>query len=32
VYDRTAQHRGFRFFGGVELGGDVTRGELLERY
>jgi ferredoxin--NADP+ reductase len=32
MYDRTAQHAGFRFFGGVELGTDVTRDELLERY
>jgi ferredoxin--NADP+ reductase len=32
VYDKTAQHPGFRFFGGVELGDDVSREELLERY
>ena len=32
VFDRTAQHAGFRFFGGVELGADVTAQELLERY
>jgi ferredoxin--NADP+ reductase len=32
MYDRTAQHAGFRFFGGVELGTDVARDELLERY
>jgi ferredoxin--NADP+ reductase len=32
MYDRTAQHPDFRFFGGVELGVDVTAGELLERY
>jgi ferredoxin--NADP+ reductase len=32
MYDRTAQHPDFRFFGGVELGADVTPGELLERY
>ena len=32
MYERTAQHPGFRFFGGVELGADVTREELLERY
>ena len=31
IYERTAQHPGFRFFGGVELGADVTREELLER-
>ena len=29
---RPPQHPGFRFFGGVELGADVTREELLERY
>jgi ferredoxin/flavodoxin---NADP+ reductase len=32
IYDRTAGHPGFRFFGGVELGSDVTPEELLERY
>ena len=32
IYERTAQHPGFRFFGGVEVGGDVTAAELLERY
>ncbi len=32
VYARTAQHEAFRFFGGVELGRDVTREDLLERY
>ena len=32
VYEKTAQHPGFRFFGGVEVGADVTREELLERY
>ena len=32
VYERTAQHPEFRFFGGVELGADVTREDLLERY
>jgi ferredoxin--NADP+ reductase len=32
MYDRTAQHPDFRFFGGVELGVEVTAGELLERY
>jgi ferredoxin--NADP+ reductase len=32
MYDRTAQHADFRFFGGVELGADVTREDLLERY
>jgi ferredoxin--NADP+ reductase len=32
VYAKTAQHPGFRFFGGVELGRDVAREELLTRY
>jgi ferredoxin--NADP+ reductase len=32
VFEKTAQNEGFRFFGGVELGRDVTREELLERY
>ena len=32
VYEKTAANPGFRFFGGVELGEDVTREELLERY
>jgi ferredoxin--NADP+ reductase len=32
IYDRTAQHPDFRFFGGVEIGVDVTARELLERY
>src|ERR1044072_6354228 len=32
VYEKTAAKPGFRFFGGVELGRDVTREELLERY
>src|SRR4051812_11439522 len=32
VYAKTAQHPGFRFFGGVELGRDVSRADLLERY
>ena len=32
MYERTAEHAGFRFFGGVEFGADVTREELLERY
>ncbi|MEA2141788.1 MAG: ferredoxin/flavodoxin---NADP+ reductase, partial [Solirubrobacteraceae bacterium] len=32
MYERTAQHPGFRFFGGVEFGADVTREDLLERY
>jgi ferredoxin--NADP+ reductase len=32
VYEKTANKEGFRFFGGVELGSDVSREELLERY
>jgi ferredoxin/flavodoxin---NADP+ reductase len=32
AYAKTAAHERFRFFGHVELGGDVTREELLERY
>jgi ferredoxin--NADP+ reductase len=32
VYDKTARREGFRFFGGVVLGQDVSRAELLERY
>jgi ferredoxin--NADP+ reductase len=32
VYEKTAKKDGFRFFGGVVLGRDVTRAELLKRY
>ena len=32
AYDKTASHERFRFFGHVELGTDITRQELLERY
>jgi ferredoxin/flavodoxin---NADP+ reductase len=32
MYDKTAAGEGFRYFGNVELGRDVTREELLERY
>jgi ferredoxin--NADP+ reductase len=32
IYAKTAQHEAFRFFGGVELGRDVTREDLLQRY
>jgi ferredoxin--NADP+ reductase len=32
VYEKTAAKPGFRFFGGVQLGLDVTRAQLLERY
>jgi ferredoxin--NADP+ reductase len=31
-YDKTASHPAFRFFGGVELGSDIEREELFERY
>src|SRR5215212_2478477 len=31
-YEKTATHPAFRFFGGVELGSDVQRDDLLERY
>jgi ferredoxin--NADP+ reductase len=32
IYEKTAAKPGFRFFGGVELGSDVMRAELFERY
>jgi ferredoxin--NADP+ reductase len=32
AYDRTTQNERFRFFGHVELGADVSRQQLLERY
>jgi ferredoxin--NADP+ reductase len=32
VYEKTAARPGFRFFGGVELGADVSAAELAERY
>jgi ferredoxin--NADP+ reductase len=32
IYEKTAAKAGFRFFGGVELGRDVHRADLLERY
>jgi len=32
VYAKTAAHESFRFFGGVELGVDVSREDLLKRY
>jgi ferredoxin--NADP+ reductase len=32
VYEKTAKHPGFRFYGGVELGGHVSRQDLLDRY
>jgi ferredoxin/flavodoxin---NADP+ reductase len=31
-YEKTATHPGFRFFGGVELGSDIMRADLFERY
>ena len=31
MFDRTAQHASLRFFGGVELGADLTSDELRER-
>jgi len=32
VFEKTAAHARFRFFGGVEFGRDVTRDELTDRY
>ncbi|MEA2271024.1 MAG: ferredoxin/flavodoxin---NADP+ reductase, partial [Solirubrobacteraceae bacterium] len=32
MYEKTAAREGFRFFGGIELGGDIERDDLLERY
>jgi ferredoxin/flavodoxin---NADP+ reductase len=32
AYDKTSQHERFRFFGHVELGGDLTRAQLIEHY
>jgi ferredoxin/flavodoxin---NADP+ reductase len=32
MYTKTARRDGFRFFGGVELGTDITRAQLRERY
>jgi hypothetical protein len=32
VYEKTAALEGFRFFGNVELGRDIFRADLLERY
>ena len=31
-YEKTAKHPSFRFFGGVDIGADVSREDLLERY
>ena len=32
MYEKTARRDGFRFFGGLELGSDITRAQLRERY
>ena len=32
VYEKTAKHPGFRFYGSVELGGHIGRQDLLDRY
>jgi ferredoxin--NADP+ reductase len=32
VYERVAKKDGFRFFGGVQVGEDITHDELTERY
>ena len=32
MYTKTARRQGFRFFGGIELGTDITRADLLARY
>jgi len=32
VFERTAQQAAMRFFGGVELGADISRAELLQRF
>ncbi|HEY2630874.1 MAG TPA: FAD-dependent oxidoreductase [Solirubrobacteraceae bacterium] len=32
IYEKTASHPRFRFFGNVELGRDISRDELAERY
>jgi ferredoxin/flavodoxin---NADP+ reductase len=32
AYDKTSEHERFRFFGHVELGGDIGRRHLLEHY
>jgi ferredoxin/flavodoxin---NADP+ reductase len=32
VYEKIAKHPGFRFYGHVDIGSDVSRDELLERY
>jgi ferredoxin--NADP+ reductase len=32
VYEKTAKQPGFRFYGSVELGGHISRQDLLDRY
>jgi ferredoxin--NADP+ reductase len=32
VYEKTAEHPNFRFFGNVEIGRDLTHGQLLSAY
>src|ERR1700755_142514 len=32
VYEKTAKHPGFRFYGSVELGKHISRQDLLDRY
>jgi ferredoxin--NADP+ reductase len=32
VYEKTAQHPEFRFYGNVELGADISREDLTDRY
>jgi ferredoxin--NADP+ reductase len=32
VYEKTAEHPEFRFYGNVELGRDITRDDLMNRY
>jgi ferredoxin--NADP+ reductase len=32
MYTKTARREGFRFFGGIELGTDISRADLRERY
>jgi ferredoxin--NADP+ reductase len=32
MYTKTARRDGFRFFGGIELGTDISRAELRDRY
>src|SRR5215207_4198006 len=32
VYDKTAAHPGFRFYGNVDIGTDITHDELVRHY